>query len=557
MLGRKRDWRTILSVSVTLAVTVAAAVFLIARGDTRPEFAAGQTAGAAAVKASSSITKSAMHRAAAGQPTTVPPTSTTMTNSGVDSPRSSAPAPGDVVPDGQKVAAIGAIKLMNYYPSADAWTYMWTRWDPRTIAHDFGTIAAMGGNTVRLNVFPSAFGFPTPTATMESELESTVDLAAAHDLRVQLALFDWWTDYSDIADSTSWARAVLAPFMSSPDVAFIDLRNEINTADPTAMAWARAELPVVERLAGSVPVTVSIPSSPTNLRALIADLGASQPDFYDVHYYDPLGGAYAELSVERPIAAPRPLFVGETGYSTTEGPSLSTASAETTQALYLSSVEWAATELHLAPAAPWILEDLVPSGFPPQADSDPLQSGFGLLRSDGSPKPAAGVIADVFATGTVPTLVDPNFISGATNQPVGWLPTNPTQGQLSWDAGVSHAGGGSVELASTGNDRSVVPGFQTTFVPVPVYPGQVFTAWAWAKGAQVTGSNEVDIVWFGENGNYISLSRSPAVLPGTTDWSRLVVSSNAPSGAEYAEVKLSSSDNTGSVWFSNAGAMVA
>jgi len=546
----------ILSVTVTLGVWVAVVMFLITRGSASPELATSRITPVEAVTASSTTT-SAVRPRLAPPPTAVRPAPATGVDSDLTSDHVTTPASDDAVSAGQWAKAIGAVKLINYYPSADGWTYMWTRWDPTTMAHDFGTIAAMGGNTVRLNVFPSVFGFPTPTATMEGELESAVDLAAAHGLKVQLSLFDWWNAYNDTADSTAWAGAVLAPFASSPDIAFIDLQNEINTAQPAAMAWAREELPVVEHLAGSVPVTVSIPSAPADLRALIAGLGPSQPDFYDVHYYGPLGGAYADLSADQSIASPRALFVGETGYSTTEDSELSTASAETIQALYLNSAEWAAADLHLAPAAPWMLEDLVPAAFPPTANLEPSKTGFGLLRSDGSPKPAASVIADVFATGTVPALVDPNFLSGTMEQPVGWLPTNPSQGELSWSASVSDAGGGSVELASTGSDPSAVPGFDTVVAPVPTVPGQAFTVWAWAKGSQATGTNDVAIVWFGDRGNYISLAHSPVLPPGSTGWTRLAVTSDAPSGADYAEVRISSSDNRGTVWFSNSGATVA
>lgn len=519
---------------------------LITRGSTRPVVAASPT-----ITRPSAGTTTTTDRPEA---TVVAGTAVTSTTRPVTT--TSQGVPTGATDPGRWAAAVAGFRLVNYYPSDDAWTYMWTRWDPTTIGQDFATIAAMGANTVRLNVFPSTFGFPTPSGAMMRELESAVDLAAAHGLRVQLALFDWWNSYEDISDSTLWARAVLAPFASSPEVAFIDLRNEIDVTNPAAMAWARVELPVVERLAGTVPVTLSVPSAPPILRSLVDALGSSQPEFYDVHYYGPLGGAYAVLAADRIIAGSRPLYVGETGYSTA-GHGLLAASAETNQALYLNSAEWAAAQLHLAPAAPWILEDLVPSGFPTAAVFQPYKTGYGLLRSDGSPKEAADVIRGDFQSGTVSPVLDPQFLTGTAAQPAGWLPVNPAQGQLSWVAGVSAGDGGSVELAATGADRSAVPAFATTLAPAPLHPGQLFTAWAWAKGTAVTGANEVDIAWFGPDGDYLSLRRSPVLPAGTTDWTRLTVTAPAPTGASYAQVRLSSSGNSGAVWFSDVGVGIA
>jgi len=37
----------------------------------------------------------------------------------------------------------------------------------------------------------------------------------------------------------SRARAVLAPYVGDPRIAFVELRNEIETTDPAAMAWTR------------------------------------------------------------------------------------------------------------------------------------------------------------------------------------------------------------------------------------------------------------------------------------------------------------------------------
>src|SRR6516165_9596169 len=92
------------------------------------------------------------------------------------------------------------IRLMNYYPAANGWTYMWDRWDPATIEQDFIRIAGMNFNTVRINVLIPAFALPTPSSTALSRLAEVVQLADRHGLRIQLGLFDWLNNFTSIED---------------------------------------------------------------------------------------------------------------------------------------------------------------------------------------------------------------------------------------------------------------------------------------------------------------------------------------------------------------------
>src|SRR5207237_67080 len=86
-------------------------------------------------------------------------------------------------------------------------------------------------------VHPTAFGYPTPTATMQSRLANVVALAASHGLRVELSLFDGYVSYRDTAGSDQWAQAILAPYANDPRIAFVEVHNEINPSDSVAMSW--------------------------------------------------------------------------------------------------------------------------------------------------------------------------------------------------------------------------------------------------------------------------------------------------------------------------------
>ncbi len=152
------------------------------------------------------------------------------------------------------------LRLINYFPADASWTNMWSRFDAATIAADFRTIKRIDGNAVRLTIDPYEFGWPRVAPRMADELRTVIELAQARGLYVQLTLFDWFADYGDVPRSLTWLRSLLAPYHSDPEIAFIDLQNEINTSDPRAMRWADAILGPPEPSPGPSP-------SPSRLQA--------------------------------------------------------------------------------------------------------------------------------------------------------------------------------------------------------------------------------------------------------------------------------------------------
>jgi len=452
------------------------------------------------------------------------------------------PAPED------PLASLPSLKLVSYFPAQAAWTNMWTRWDPAQLEVDFGRIAALRANTVRVVVPPAVFGYPTPIPAMQARLAEAVAAAAGHGLRVQLTLFDWWNGYDDLAGSDAWSAAVLAPFRSDPRIAFVELQNEITAAGPAGLAWARHELPVVKAAAGTVPVTASV-SSLDGLRMLRAGLSATPPDLYDLHYYGPPGLAFQTFAAARAIVAPAPLVIGETGYSTARVGPGDEASAEAAQDAYLGAVEWATVVVGLPPAGVWTLNDFAPSAVPASVRDPATESGFGLYAVDGRAKPAAATVATFFATGVVDRSINGGFEAGSGDSPRDWQRFRPDMGRLAWDHGVSRTGTASVRLSATSGDRSgTAAWFATPLTSVPS-PGRAFRATAWARGSGATGDNRVAIAWFDASSRYLGQAESPGLPAGSPGWTPLAVTSRAPRGAVYAEVFLKSSHNRGTVWF--------
>ena len=219
-------------------------------------------------------------------------------------------------PGGLESTVLG-LKEVNYYPAAGGHTYMWSRFDPTVIDRDFARIRALGANTVRIFIQPSVFGFPTVHPVMADRLSEVIGLAAKHSLRVHLTLFDWWSQYTDIDGSKEWVSSLLSRYRDDPRIAVVELQNEVDPRDRAAVAWVTTMLPYLSTVLPGTLRTVSTASVPPEVFALFTrELKNSPPDFWDYHYYGPAGDAYSLLSRIKTLAAPRPLFVGETGYST-------------------------------------------------------------------------------------------------------------------------------------------------------------------------------------------------------------------------------------------------
>jgi hypothetical protein len=451
--------------------------------------------------------------------------------------------------------ALQEIKLVSYFPSDASWTDMWSDFNSSQIASDFATIKSLGANTVRLTIDPYEFGWPTVSQTMASEFSTVVNLAQQDGLYVQLSLFDWFAGYGDTTDSATWLGSLMAPYRNDPEIAFIDLQNEIDTSNAQAMTWAQAIMAAAKPIVGTIPLTFSV-SSPQDVAGELAlkdSLGSEAPSFYDFHYYGLPGDAASVLSAIKAAVAPAPLFVGETGMPTysASGPAQEAILASE-QANYYAAVENATASLGLPPAGAWMLNDLLASGVPSGITEGTDQLYFGLYSTNGTPKPAAAVVQNFFSTGSEPLLLNPGFEQGANGVPTGWSPSGPSTGTMTWASSTDHSGTYSAEISGSGPQaywkQMINTGALTT--------GEELQATVWAEGSAVTGSNVAAVSWFGSNGNFISNVMSSPLPGGSSGWTELGVNATAPAGAAYAVLYLQSANNSGKVFFDDASVSV-
>ena len=450
------------------------------------------------------------------------------------------------------MAMLAGLRAIDYYPAQNGWTYLWTRFDAAEIDADFAKIATfLHANTVRIGAQPSAFGYPRPRPRMLSELSRVITMAASHGLRVQMTLFGFWKRYSDIAGSKLWAHAIVSPYAGDPRIAFIELQNEINPTNATAMTWGQTMLPYLKQIDGAIPVTVSVTGDPTRLKRLRTALRSKQPDFYDWHYYGFAENAQAAFAKAKALAGSRPLLIGESGRPTSvangwgpDGLEQTQGAQEAYQDYYLRAVQYAAQQAGLPPVMPWIYSDFTSTAIPFATSAN--QYSFGLYRTDGSAKPAAGSMGSFFAGNPISLDINNGFEQGDA-LPFLWRIYSASGAQFARDCTVAHSGSCSARISQ---DTGIgLPEFVNAPINGHVSPGQVVTASAWVRGQNATGNTKVVLFWYSAGGVQLGWAVSDSLPTGTTSWMQLTATGTAPAGADHTEIALQSGQNTGTVWF--------
>jgi hypothetical protein len=443
-----------------------------------------------------------------------------------------------------RLAAVTAARTINYYPSNAGWSAMWTAFDPVRIEEDMARAAELGADNVRIIVFPQSFGFPRPRAEYAERLRKFISIADSQGLTVKLTLFDWWSGYSDAAGSAAWAKALLTPYADDRRVLSVELKNEFVSTDPAAVSWVRQLIPAVREAVPQMPLTLSVDgqSGATGMARIKASLSDTPLDYYDYHFYGNSERALAEIQRAQQAVAPDPIVIGETGLSTA-------VTSEGEQGAYLARVFAAANVAGVRSVAPWTLYDFADGAIPSnsQVSKVPAQYKFGLFRADGTAKFAASVVRAGWTGGALTNgLLDLGFEAGPNSSP--WRPYLSDTGVAARDRHTSRTGGASARFSQTVRNGSSLPSIRTSPVD-PVRAGQTWHAEAWARGAGVTGSNEIALSWFDINDRWLGQTSSKQVAKGDSDWTRLTVDAVAPAGATSVQLHLKSGDNRGTVWF--------
>ncbi len=312
-----------------------------------------------------------------------------------------APAcPGCAVIDRTGLRVDGApfrVAGINYYPQATPWDTFWPQYDPAVIDRDLSRIKGLGLNTIRIFVPYEQFGGPRVESIMRDRLGDLLDRAEAQNLKLIVTLFDFHADYSLLhwADADRQLATLLTRFAGHPAILAWDLKNEPDLDDrrvgtQIVDAWLTHIAGLAHSYDPNHLLTIGW-SSPAAAQRLV-----QQVDLVQFHYYATAESFTAAYVALRQAAPNKLLLLGEFGLPTWNSV-FPNGHTEAEQAAYYAELLYRLRSLdpstgHLA----WTLYDFasVPATV---AGRWPWQTGpqrhLGIIRIDGSEKPAAALLA--------------------------------------------------------------------------------------------------------------------------------------------------------------------
>ncbi len=304
-------------------------------------------------------------------------------------------AGGQLIYQGQPIQ----IKGVNYYPQWRPWGAMWKGWDGPQMQRELQSARdQLGINTVRLmipyNFFTEKDGDGVVTPKMIRRLHEAVQIAGSLNMRVIMTLFDFYESFpgpgtSNETKNLEYLRALLPSFAADDRILAWDLHNEPDNygiwkaGDPQkVLRWLGRMADEVHALAPRQLVTVGMGRASSLW--LPGPDGRRVIDYSDVvsmHTYD--AGTVAQELDQLHTQTAKPIMIEEFGWPT--GPGCMENYTETTQVRLYQAVLDAAKDRTSGVVA-WTLRDYDAG---PTDRWDTFEDNFGLIRPDGSLKPAA------------------------------------------------------------------------------------------------------------------------------------------------------------------------
>jgi hypothetical protein len=269
----------------------------------------------------------------------------------------------------------------------------------------------------------------------------------------------------------------------------------------------------------------------------------------------------ARLQVAEDLARGRPVIVGESGLST--GFDRRVGSEESQKVFYQKAAQLV-SDHGLIAFAPWILQDFSNYAMPAFLRSR-TEASYGLRRLDGSWKPAAFVVRDMFAgNGTfsysaselASTKIDydggferENLLPSTTGVLGAWQTFNASAaGIIGVRAGVGAFGSAAAILGHTGGNAQKVPAIRQSFLLLQ--GKRTVSVHAQVRLFASTGTTRVSIAWFSGT-SYLSGTDSSAADNTLAGAQIMSASGTAPEAANAFQIHLKSANNSGIAYFDN------
>lgn len=461
-------------------------------------------------------------------------------------------------------ASLGSYRLVSYMPdTAQSGTAglaedLWGSYDPSRVQSDLSLLQGLGADAVRVFVSTgdTGAGYPAVSPTFRADLADFVSRASASGLKVVLSIFNQYPyipsvpgGWSDTTSAATWMASVVGPYQSDPEIAYIEMRNEVPAPgydSPTplgsgllAASWLNTLMPQLRADAGTDPIVLSQNHGVAGYEALDGALSAAaKPDAYGYHFYDVPGLLYGQLSILQQHLS-RPVFVGEAGYSTyvanTVGGGARLAQnsvvRDAYEGWYLQAVSAVTSAMGLGTPGVWQLWDTPNAKSGTEADYGLYDDSTGTAVA----KPVVGVLSGIFARAAAGQPIASPSINGTFDQPGTAGSTEvPSPWETYYIAGQTSAtsalGGKSLCINQAGTDS-----YFFEYLPLAGATG------AHTLSAAVSGGNSytsIAIRWLNSAGQPIGLDSRVFQAGKILGWSGLSTTSLAPAGTSTAEVIL-------------------
>jgi hypothetical protein len=351
------------------------------------------------------------------------------------SPAPGAPQPPPVPPSGSFVSISGdsfmyggskiTLKGTNYWLSNSPFVGTWVSWNGPQVQQELAKAHDLGMNAVRIGIsydhrdtmdliWGNKVIMTSTTPRIKYVMTQFLQIAAGYGMKVIFVLFDWYDPYKygampDERTNLIYLEGIVGPFVNDDRVLAWDLYNEPEFSGSwqggqhsNFTMWLKDVAGMVKSIDRNHPVTVGV-GNDANLW-LPAKNGTtilSFVDFVAFHCYD--AGALAGQIADIKAHTNKPILLEEMGWPTGLGDEKPIANAvydENTQNFLYTTMLAASSSANIGGVFQWTLWDYWGSmtAFVPGHERF-----FGLVRPDGSFKPAAQIFKNNYVSSSLPS----------------------------------------------------------------------------------------------------------------------------------------------------------
>lgn len=322
---------------------------------------------------------------------------------------------------GQKIK----IKGTNYWLSTSPFQRTWADWDGYQIMAELEKAKEMGVNAIRIGipydaqdtidrVWSDEEKMTKVSPWIRDMMTQLLQIASIYGMKVIFVLFEWYDGHpepgsKDFATNTTYLQGIIAPYANDDRVLAWDIHNEPDFypewkagKQDEVIRWLKNMAATVRSLDSRHPITVGV-GDYRDLWYPAADGTTimSFVDFVAFHTYD-AGALSGQISAIKSRTT-MPILLEEMGWPTSSGEEAPTPNAvydEPTQTFLYTSMLNDAKGANIAGVMQWTLYDftvkfinLVPG----------RERFFGLVKSDGTFKPAAQVFKNNYPARILPS----------------------------------------------------------------------------------------------------------------------------------------------------------